>query len=77
MIPVYSSGDRIMVTSSENNEFNGYTGVVMRSNSREQNRPTIVLIYNNVGEKIPIIQFNLWERKDIEIREAKLGEGVA
>jgi len=37
-----------------------------------------VLIYNEKGEKItPAIELNLWERKDIEIREAKLGEGVA
>jgi HD-GYP domain-containing protein (c-di-GMP phosphodiesterase class II) len=74
MIPVYNAGDRIMVTSDSNGELTGYVGVVLRSNSREQNRPTVVLIYNNVGEKIPAIQINLWERKDIEIREAKLGE---
>ncbi|MDR2732827.1 MAG: hypothetical protein LBB36_06375 [Fibromonadaceae bacterium] len=77
MIPVYSSGDRIMVTSDSEGELKGYVGVVLRSNSREQNRPAVVLIYNNSGEKIPPIQLNLWERKDIEIREAKLGEGVA
>jgi hypothetical protein len=74
MIPVYSAGDRIMVTSDSSGELTGYVGVVLRSNSREQNRPTVVLIYNNMGEKIPSIQLNLWERKDIEIREAKLGE---
>jgi hypothetical protein len=74
MIPVYSAGDRIMVTSDSQNELTGYVGIVMRSNSREQNRPAVALIYNGVGEKIPAIQLNLWERKDIEIREAKLGE---
>ncbi len=77
MIPVYSAGDRIMVTSDSQNELTGYVGVVLRSNSREQNRPAIVLIYNKAGEKIPAVQLNLWERKDIEIREAKLGEGIA
>jgi len=77
MIPVYNAGDRIMVTSDAQNEFTGYIGVVLRSNSREQNRPAIVLIYNKSGEKIPAVQLNLWERKDIEIREAKLGEGIA
>jgi hypothetical protein len=76
MIPVYNAGDRIMVTSDSNNELTGYVGVVLRSNSREQNRPTVVLIYNKAGEKIPPMQLNLWERKDIEIREAKLGEGA-
>ncbi|MCL2282275.1 MAG: hypothetical protein FWC26_03045 [Fibromonadales bacterium] len=76
MIPVYSAGNRIMVTSDANNEFSGYIGIVLRSNSREQNRPAIVLIYNRSGEKIPAVQLNLWERKDIEIREAKLGEGT-
>jgi hypothetical protein len=49
----------------------------MRSNSKEQNCPAVVLIYNQNGEKIPPIQLELWKRKDIEIREAKLGEGVA
>ena len=77
MIPVYSSGDRIMVTSDKQGELAGYVGIVMRSNSREQNCPAIVLIYNQNGEKIQPIPVNLWERKDIEIREAKLGEGVA
>ncbi|MCL2208526.1 MAG: hypothetical protein FWB90_10635 [Fibromonadales bacterium] len=76
MIPVYSSGDRIMVTSSENDELTGYVGIVMRSNSKEQNRPAIVLIYNKVGERIPPMQLNLWERKDVEVREAKIGEGT-
>jgi len=74
MIPVYSAGDRIMITSDSSGELIGYVGVVLRSNSREQNRPAIALIYNSAGEKIPIIQINLWERKDLEIREAKLGE---
>jgi len=74
MIPVYSAGDRIMVTSDPSGELIGYIGVVFRSNSREQNRPTIALIYNNAGEKIPPMQINLWERKELEIREAKLGE---
>jgi HD-GYP domain-containing protein (c-di-GMP phosphodiesterase class II) len=74
MIPVYNAGDRVMVTVSPNGELTGYVGVVLRSNTREQNRPTIVLIYNKAGEKIPAIQINLWERKDIEIKEAKLGE---
>lgn len=77
MIPVYSTGDRIMVTSDSNGEFVGYVGIVLRSNSREQNRPAVVLIYNENGEKIAPITLNLWERKDIEIREAKLGEGVS
>jgi hypothetical protein len=76
MIPVYSSGDRIIVTSDGDGELTGYVGVVLRSNSREQNRPTIVLIYNKSGERVPPLQLNLWERKDIEIREAKLGEGI-
>jgi hypothetical protein len=77
MIPVYSSGDRIMVTSDKQGEYTGYVGIVMRSNSKEQNCPAVVLIYNQHGEKISPIQVKLWERKDIEIREAKLGEGVA
>jgi len=77
MIPVYSSGDRVMVTSDGEGKLNGYIGIVMRSNTKEQNRPAIVLIYNKEGEKIPPIEINLWERKDIDIREAKLGEGVA
>ncbi|MCL2101025.1 MAG: hypothetical protein FWH22_04855 [Fibromonadales bacterium] len=77
MIPIYTAGDRIMVTSDSQNEFTGYVGIVLRSNSREQNRPAVVLIYNKDGERIPPKQLNLWERKDIEIREAKLGEGVA
>jgi len=77
MIPVYSSGDRVMVTSDETGEYTGFIGIVMRSNTKEQNRPAIVLIYNKAGEKIPPVEINLWERKDIEIREAKLGEGVA
>jgi len=77
MIPVYSSGDRVMVTSSEGGEFTGFIGIVMRSNTKEQNKPSIVLIYNKDGEKITPVELNLWERKDIEIREAKLGEGVA
>jgi HD-GYP domain-containing protein (c-di-GMP phosphodiesterase class II) len=77
MIPVYNAGDRIIVTSDSNNELTGYVGVVLRSNSREQNRPTVVLVYNKEGEKIPAIQLNLWERKDIEIKEAKLGESAA
>ncbi|MCL2261446.1 MAG: hypothetical protein FWC15_08860 [Fibromonadales bacterium] len=77
MIPVYTSGDRIMVTSDENNEYVGYIGIVMRSNSREQNRPAVVLIYNKAGEKIKGVSINLWERRDIEIREAKLGEGTS
>jgi len=76
MIPVYSAGDRVMVTSSEGGEFTGFIGIVMRSNTKEQNKPSIVLIYNNAGEKIQPIGLNLWERKDIDIREAKLGEGV-
>lgn len=74
MIPVYSAGDRIIIVSDEKNELTGYVGIVLRSNSREQNRPTVALIYNNKGEKIPSIQINLWERRDIEIREAKIGE---
>jgi len=74
MIPVYSAGDRIMVTTDPSGELTGYVGVVLRSNTREQNRPTIVLIYNSAGEKIPAMQINLWERKELEIREAKLGE---
>ncbi|MDR1829492.1 MAG: hypothetical protein LBQ76_01840 [Candidatus Fibromonas sp.] len=77
MIPVYNAGDRIMVTSDSQNELTGYVGVVLRSNSREQNRPAVILVYNKAGEKIPALQLNLWERKDIEIREAKLGEGTA
>jgi len=77
MIPVYNAGDRIMVTSDSKNELTGYVGVVLRSNSREQNRPSVILVYNKAGEKIPALQLNLWERKDIEIREAKLGEGTA
>jgi len=76
MIPVYSSGDRIMITTDPTGELMGFVGVVMKSNSREQNRPSIALIYNKAGEKIPAIQVNLWERTDIEIKEAKLGEGV-
>ena len=76
MIPVYSAGDRIMVVSDKEGNLTGYIGIVLRSNSREQNRPAVVLIYNKDGEKIPSIQLNLWERKDIDIREAKLGEGV-
>ncbi|MDR2999699.1 MAG: hypothetical protein LBU89_00425 [Fibromonadaceae bacterium] len=77
MIPIYTAGDRIMVTSDSQDEFVGFTGIVLRSNSREQNRPSVVLIYNKNGEKIPPKLLNLWERKDTEIREAKLGEGVA
>jgi len=77
MVPVYSSGDRVMVTSDGEGKLNGFVGIVMRSNTKEQNRPAIVLIYNKEGEKIPPVEINLWERKDIEIREAKLGEGVA
>jgi len=77
MIPVYTSGDRIMVTSDAGGEFTNYVGIVLRSNSREQNRPSVTLIYNNAGEKIPPVQLNLWERRDIEIREAKIGEGSA
>jgi HD-GYP domain-containing protein (c-di-GMP phosphodiesterase class II) len=77
MIPVYNAGDRIMVTSDSKNELTGSVGVVLRSNSREQNRPSVILVYNKAGEKIPALQLNLWERKDIEIREAKLGEGTA
>jgi len=77
MIPVYSAGDRIMVTSDGAGEVTGYVGIVMRSNTKEQNKPSIVLIYNQAGEKITPIELNLWERTDIEIREAKLGEGVA
>jgi hypothetical protein len=77
MIPVYSAGDRIMVTSDGEGKLTGCTGIVMRSNSKEQNKPSIVLIYNKDGEKIPPVELNLWERKDVEIREAKLGEGVA
>jgi len=77
MIPVYSSGDRVMVTSDGEGKLTGCVGIVMRSNTKEQNKPAIVLIYNKEGEKIPPIEINLWERKDIEIREAKLGEGVA
>jgi len=77
MIPVYSSGDRIKVTSDETGELKGYIGIVMRSNTKEQNKPAIVLIYDRNGEKIPPISINLWERKDIDIAEAKLGEGVA
>jgi len=77
MVPVYSSGDRVMVTSDGEGKLNGCIGIVMRSNTKEQNRPAIVLIYNKDGEKIPPVEINLWERKDIEIREAKLGEGVA
>jgi len=78
MIPVYSAGDRIMVTSDGKGEVTGFIGIVMRSNTKEQNKPSVVLIYNKAGEKItPPIEVNLWERPDIEIREAKLGEGVA
>jgi len=77
MIPVYSSGDRIKVTSDETGELTGFIGIVMRSNTKEQNKPSIVLIYDKNGEKIKPIEINLWERKDMEIREAKLGEGVA
>jgi len=78
MIPVYSAGDRIMVTSDGAGEVTGFIGIVMRSNTKEQNKPSIMLIYNKDGEKItPPIELNLWERNDIEIREAKLGEGVA
>ncbi|MCL1956365.1 MAG: HD domain-containing protein [Fibromonadales bacterium] len=77
MVPVYSSGDRVMVTSDGEGKLNGCVGIVMRSNTKEQNKPAIVLIYNKEGEKIPPVEINLWERKDIEIREAKLGEGVA
>jgi len=77
MVPVYSSGDRVMVTSDGEGKLTGCVGIVMRSNTKEQNRPAIVLIYNKDGEKIPPVEINLWERKDIEIREAKLGEGVA
>jgi len=74
MIPVYSAGDRVMITSDPTGELIGYVGVVLRSNSKEQNRPTIILLYNKNGEKIPAQQLNLWERKDLEIKEAKLGE---
>jgi len=77
MIPVFSAGDRVMVTSDETGELTGYIGIVMRSNTKEQNKPSIVLIYDKKGEKIKPIELNLWERKDVEIREAKLGEGVA
>jgi len=77
MIPVYSSGDRVKVTSDETGELKGFIGIVMRSNTKEQNRPAIVLIYDRNGERIEPISINLWERKDIEISEAKLGEGVA
>jgi len=77
MVPVYSSGDRIKVTSDGEGKLTGCIGIVMRSNTKEQNRPAIVLIYNKDGEKIPPIELNLWERKDVEIREAQLGEGVA
>jgi len=77
MIPVFSAGDRVMVTSDEKGELTGYIGIVMRSNTKEQNKPSIVLIYDKNGEKIKPIELNLWERKDVEIREAKLGEGVA
>ena len=76
MIPVYNAGDRIMVTSDETGELTGYVGVVLRSNSKEQNRPTVALIYNSTGERVPPVQVNLWERKDMEIREAKLGEEI-
>jgi HD-GYP domain-containing protein (c-di-GMP phosphodiesterase class II) len=74
MIPVYSAGQRIMVIADSTGELLGYIGVVMKSNSREQNRPSIVLVYNKAGQKIPAISLNLWERRDIEIKEAKLGE---
>jgi hypothetical protein len=77
MIPVYSAGDRIMVTSDPSDELTGFVGVVLRSNSREQNRPTVVLIYNKAGEKVPPIQLNLWERENVEIREARLGENAS
>ena len=76
MIPVYSSGDRILITTDPTGELTGFIGVVMKSNSREQNRPSIALIYNRDGEKIPALKLDLWERKDIEIKEAKLGEGL-
>jgi hypothetical protein len=74
MIPVYSAGQRIIVTADPTGELVGFIGVVMKSNSREQNRPAIVLVYNREGVKIPAIALNLWERRDVEIKEAKLGE---
>jgi HD-GYP domain-containing protein (c-di-GMP phosphodiesterase class II) len=74
MIPVFSAGQRIIVTADPTGELLGFIGVVMKSNSREQNRPSIVLVYNREGVKIPAIALNLWERRDIEIKEAKLGE---
>jgi len=77
MIPVYNAGDRIMITSDPDGELIGYIGVVLRSNSKEQNRPTVVLIYNKAGEKIPALKLNLWEKRGIEIREVKLGESAA
>ena len=77
MIPVYSAGDRVKVTTDPSGQYIGYIGIVMRSNSREQNRPAVVLIYNSTGEKIPGISLNLWERRELEVREAKLGEGTS
>ncbi|MDR0516303.1 MAG: HD domain-containing protein [Fibromonadaceae bacterium] len=74
MIPVYSSGQRIVVTTDPTGEYTGFVGVVMKSNTREQNRPSIALIFNRDGEKVPAIMLNLKERTDIEIKESKLGE---
>ncbi|MDR2579929.1 MAG: HD domain-containing protein [Fibromonadaceae bacterium] len=74
MIPVYSAGDRIMVTTDPTGELIGFVGVVTKPNTREQNRPSIVLIYDRAGKKIPAIKMNLWERTSIDIKEVKLGE---
>jgi len=76
MIPVYSSGDRVMITTDPTGELTGFVGVVLKSNSREQNRPSIGIIFNRAGEKIPVVKLNLWERTDIEIKEARLGESL-
>jgi HD-GYP domain-containing protein (c-di-GMP phosphodiesterase class II) len=74
MIPVYSSGCRIVVLEDQDATHVGCIGVVEKSNPHQQDRPDIILVYDREGKRIPALPIKLTESPSTQIREVLPGK---
>jgi len=74
MIPVYTAGCRIVILEDSDPTRVGCIGVVEKSNSRQQDRPDIILVYDREGKRIPATPIQLSESPSTQIREILPGK---
>jgi hypothetical protein len=69
MIPVFGIGARIKIVKDPDAQMIGATGVVAEPNNVQQNRPTIVLLYDAQGNAMPHQRLSLADYTDTYVEE--------